>query len=50
MLISMLTIVCFGDLWISKVSISFAFQYYLQLDLKIKLKHRYSYTDSAVMG
>ena len=42
----MLTIVCFGDLWVNKVSISFL----QQSTLKIKIKHRYNYTDSALMG
>ena len=35
----MLTIVCFGHLWINKVSISFL----QQLDLKNKIKPRYNY-------
>ena len=42
----MLTIVCFGDLWVNKVSVSFFLQ---QLDLKNKNKTRYNYTDSALM-
>ena len=41
----MLTIVCFGDLWVNNVNISF-----LQLDLENRIKHRYNYTDSALMG
>ena len=42
----MLTIVCFGYLWVNKVSISFLQQF----DLKNKIKHRYTYTDSVLMG
>ena len=41
----MLTIVCFVDLWVNKVSINF-----LQLGFKNKNKNRYNYTDSALMG
>ena len=45
--ISFLTIVCCGDLWVNKVSISFLHQ----LDLKNEYKtYRYNYTDSALMG
>ena len=43
----MLIIVCFGDLWINKVNISFL---YNNWTLKIKIKPRYNYTDSALMG
>ena len=42
----MLNIVCFEDLWVSKVSVCFE----QQLDLKNKIKHMYNYTDSALMG
>ena len=43
----MLTIVCFGDLWVNKVRSVFFFLQ--QLDLKNKNKIRYNYTDSALM-
>ena len=43
----MLTIVCLGNLWVNKVSVSFL----QQLDLKKnKNKHWYNFTDSALMG
>ena len=42
----MLTIVCFGDIWVNKVSVSFL----QQMDLKNKKKPRYNFTDSALMG
>ena len=46
MVISMLTIVGFGDLWVNKVSVNF----WRQMDLKNKNKYRYSNTDSALLG
>ena len=42
----MLTILCFGDLLVNKISVSFL----EQLDLKNKIKPLYNYTDSALMG
>ena len=41
-----LTRVCFGDLWVNKVSVSFL----QQLDVKNNIKHRYNDTDSALVG
>ena len=41
----MLTIVCYGGLWVNKVSVRFL----QQLNLKNKIKHRYSYTDLSLM-
>ena len=43
---TMLTIVCFGDLRINKVSVSVLDKW----TLKIKIKHRYNCTDSALMN
>ena len=37
----MLAIVCFGDLWVNKLIVSFLQQFDLK---KIKIKHRYNYT------
>ena len=45
----MLTIVCFVDLWVNKVNISFYNNWTLRNELN-KMKHRYDYTDSALMG
>ena len=40
----MFTIVCFGDLWVNKVSVIAIYN----CTLKIEIKHRYNYTDSAL--
>ena len=42
----MLTIVCYGDLWVNKASVNFR----RQMDLRNKTKYRYNNADLALMG